>query len=68
MNSQTEEIKINLIINNKSFSATLENNETTRELVNMFPLELNMDDLNSNEKYNYLDSNLTTNIRFELVN
>ncbi len=68
MNSQTEEIKINLIINNKSFSATLENNETRRELVNMFPLELNMDDLNSNEKYNYLDSNLTTNIRFELVN
>ena len=61
MNNQNEAIKINLIVNNKTFSATLENNETTRELVNIFPLTLNMSDLNSNEKYNYLDSRLTTN-------
>ena len=61
MNNQNEAIKINLIVNNKTFSATLENNATTRELVNIFPLTLNMSDLNSNEKYNYLDSRLTTN-------
>lgn len=56
-----EEIKINLIVNNKTFSATLENNETTRALTSMFPMALNMSDLHSNEKYNYLNSSLTTN-------
>lgn len=61
MNNQNENIKINLTVNNKTFSATLDNNATTRELVSMFPLTLNMSDLNSNEKYNYLDTNLTTN-------
>ena len=61
MNNQNEEIKINLTINNKTFSATLENNVTTRELISMFPMTLNMSELNSNEKYNYLDTDLTTN-------
>ena len=61
MNNQNEEIKINLTVNNKIFSATLENNETTKELVSMFPMTLNMSELNSNEKYNYLDTDLTTN-------
>lgn len=60
-NMNNEEIKINLIVNNKTFSATLENNETTRELTAMFPMTLNMSDLNSNEKYNYLDTHLTIN-------
>lgn len=61
VNNQSEEIKINLIVNNKTFTATLNNNETTRELVQMFPITLNMSDLHSNEKYNYLDSSFTTN-------
>ena len=61
MNNQNEEIKINLTVNNKIFSATLENNETTRELISMFPMTLNMSELNSNEKDNYLDTDLTTN-------
>ena len=61
MNNQNEEIKINLIVNNKTYSATLENNETTRELTTMFPMTLNMSEMNSNEKYNYLDTALTTN-------
>ena len=59
-NMSSEEIKINLIINNKTFSATLENNQTVNELIEMFPLTLNMSELNSNEKYYYLDSSLTT--------
>ena len=61
MNNKNETIKINLIVNNKNFGATLNNNETTRQLVQMFPITLNMSDLHSNEKYNYLDSSLTTN-------
>lgn len=61
MNNQNENIKINLTVNNKTFCATLENNKTTRELTQMFPMTIQMSDLNSNEKYNYLDTNLTTN-------
>lgn len=61
MNSQNEIIKINLNINNKKFTATLNNNETVRNLVSKLPLTLNMQDLNSNEKYKYLDFNLPTN-------
>lgn len=61
MNNQSEEIKINLIINNKTFTATLENNQTVHELIENFPMTINMSDLNSNEKYYYLDSNLITN-------
>lgn len=61
MNNQSEDIKINLIVNNKTFSATLNNNETVKELISMFPMTLHMSDLNANEKYHYLDSSLVTN-------
>lgn len=52
--------KINLVINGKEFSATLEDNETVRELLTRLPLTIEMEDLNSNEKYYYLDENLPT--------
>lgn len=55
-----ENIKIKLSINNKTFSATLNNNETVKGLIERLPLTLNMQDLNSNEKYNYLDFSLPT--------
>lgn len=61
MNRKKDEIKIKLTVNNKTYTATLINNETTNELVKMFPLTINMSDLNSNEKYYYLNTNLTTN-------
>lgn len=61
MNIKYENIKINLIINNKTFSATLNNNETVRSLIQNFPMTLNMSNLNSNEKYNYLNFNLVEN-------
>lgn len=57
----SEGIKINLIVNNKTFTANLENNQTVQELIQNFPMTLNMSDLHSNEKYNYLSSSLTTN-------
>ena len=53
--------KISLNINGKDFTAKLEDSETTRKLVEMLPLEINMSELNGNEKYYYLDSNLPTN-------
>lgn len=61
MNNQNEEIKINLIVNHKTFTATLNHNETVNELISMFPMTLHMSDLHANEKYNYLSSSLTTN-------
>ena len=50
-----------VIINDQEYTLNLEDNKTTRELVNMLPLELNMNELNGNEKYVYLDKNLPTN-------
>ena len=54
-------MKINLTINGNNFTATLEDNETTRELLNRLPLELYMSELNGNEKYYYFDDSLPTN-------
>ena len=54
------EKKINLVINGKKFSATLEDNETARELFSRLPLTIEMEDLNGNEKYYYLDESLPT--------
>ncbi len=61
MNNQSEDVKINLIVNHKTFTATLNQNETVDELISMLPMTLHMSDLHANEKYNYLSSSLTTN-------
>ena len=45
-------------INNKEYIINLEDNATARKLVKMAPLELNMKELNGNEKYYYLSENL----------
>lgn len=54
-------MKINLTINGNNFTATLDDNETTRELLSRLPLEVNMSELNGNEKYYYFDESLPTN-------
>ncbi|HIU23245.1 MAG TPA: hypothetical protein IAD49_06660 [Candidatus Fimihabitans intestinipullorum] len=48
-------------INGEEFSATLEDNETVRELLTRLPLTIEMEDLNGNEKYYYLDESLPQN-------
>lgn len=48
-------------IADKTYTLTLEDNATTRELIQKLPLELNMKELNGNEKYYYLDESLPTN-------
>lgn len=50
-----------LIINGKQYTANLESNETVERFINMLPLELNMSELNGNEKYIYLNENLPVN-------
>ena len=54
------ERKMTVTINGEEFSATLEDNETVRELLTRLPLTIEMEDLNGNEKYYYLDESLPT--------
>jgi hypothetical protein len=47
-----------LTINGKSFKAALENNDTVTALKELLPITLEMNELNGNEKYHYLDTAL----------
>lgn len=53
--------KIKITINNETFLATLEDNETARELIKRLPLHITMSELNGNEKYYYFDESLPSN-------
>ena len=53
--------KITININGVDFTVTLEDNETTRELVNRLPLNIEMNELNGNEKYYYFDESFPSN-------
>lgn len=48
-------------INDIELNVILENNSTVNALLNILPLEIYMKELNSNEKYYYLDTSLPTN-------
>ena len=52
---------IQVIINGKTYNAKIEESETAQSFVNMLPVEYDMNELNGNEKYVYLDNTLTTN-------
>ena len=58
-NSNSKSVK--LLIDNKEYSITLEDNETVDALIKNMPLELSMSNLNGNEFYSYLDFTLPTN-------
>lgn len=63
-NSQTETAKMDKIyatINGEKLKIKLEDNSTVSALLEELPLEVSMSDLNSNEKYVYLDNSLPTN-------
>lgn len=51
---------LNIKIGNKNFTATLEDNNTTRELVKQMPLTINMSELHGNEKYYYFNQSFPT--------
>ena len=44
----------------EKFKINLENNDTTKEFINLLPLQLEMSELNGNEKYAYLDESFPT--------
>ena len=52
--------KLNIQIGNKNFTATLYENETTREWLHLLPLTLDMNELNGNEKYDYMNHSFKT--------
>ncbi|MGN0233972.1 MAG: cyclophilin-like fold protein [Bacteroidaceae bacterium] len=56
--------KMNITIGNATFTATLEDNATTKALVEMLPMTLQMSELNGNEKYHYLSSSLPTDASY----
>ena len=61
-NNSNEVIKsVKAIINRKEYVINLEDNETAKSFANLLPQELNMSELNGNEKYIYLDTTLPTN-------
>ena len=51
---------LKLTIGQTSFTATLEDNATVKELQSLLPMTLQMDELNGNEKYCYLSPSLPT--------
>ena len=53
--------KIYATINGEKLEIRLEDNSTVSALIKELPLEVSMNDLNSNEKYAYLDNSLPTN-------
>ena len=53
--------KINVTINDTKYEAILEENNTVNSFLNLLPNEFNMNELNGNEKYIYLDTNLPSN-------
>ncbi|MBQ7209373.1 MAG: hypothetical protein IJS05_00535 [Paludibacteraceae bacterium] len=53
-------MQINITIGNHIFAATLADNETGRAFAEMLPLTIEMNELNGNEKYHYLDTSLPT--------
>ena len=51
---------IKVIIDGRNYNAILEENETAQNFANMLPQEFNMNELNGNEKYIYIDKSLPT--------
>ena len=52
---------ITITVNGESFSATLTDTETARAFTERLPMTLNMDEMNGNEKYHFLDESLPSN-------
>lgn len=53
---------LKISIGSYTFKARLVDNETTKTLIRMLPLTLEMNDLNGNEKYFHFSTHLPTNV------
>ncbi len=59
--NMTENSNVKITINKKEYTLNLVDNPTTNKLKEMLPLEINMEELNGNEKYIYLSEKFPTN-------
>jgi hypothetical protein len=57
-------ITLNIAVGNKTFTATLEDNDTAKVLVKQLPLTVDMAEHNRNEKYTNLPGNLRADTSF----
>lgn len=55
------EMVLTLTIGGQTFTVALADNESARQLVGLLPLTLDMSELNGNEKFFYLDTELPVN-------
>lgn len=60
-NQETAMTEMEIAINGQSFTASLEDNETSRAFLKLLPLDLDMQELNGNEKYFFLPEPLPAN-------
>lgn len=60
-NEEVVSTKITITVNGISFDATLSSTDAAKAFAAMLPVTLKMSDLNSNEKYCYIDESLPTN-------
>lgn len=56
--------QMKMTVGTQTFEIVLEQNETARAFSGMLPLTVEMDDLNGNEKYVYLDRTLPTEAEY----
>ena len=52
---------LRVVIDEKEYIVKLNDNKTSKSFIKLLPQELNMSDLNCNEKYAYLDNKLPVN-------
>lgn len=52
---------VKIFINDNEYIINLEDNDTVNDFINLLPIKLNMNELNGNEKYVYLDTTLNSN-------
>lgn len=55
------EVTMNIQVATKSFTASLYDNSSTKELSGKFPLTLEMSDMNGNEKYCFMNESIIAN-------
>ena len=60
-NNEMTKVKIKITVNNRTFNATLLDNNSAKSFKEMLPLTINMIELNGNEKYFNLQKSLPTN-------
>jgi hypothetical protein len=61
MSNPSTMIDVNITIGNQVFSAKLSDNQTTQAFIKKLPLDINMNDVNRNEKFYRFPDTLPTN-------